>query len=128
METRATNFKYFRLSEFDSKGKDDPAGTGRFMDLEFVAKLDKARGIAWIPFKINSGYRTITHNKAVGGVPNSSHTKGLAADISCTNNRNRFLIVNALMEVGINRIIVYKTFIHCDVDPEKTPDTLIIKW
>lgn len=33
------------------------------------------------PVKINSGYRTIAHNKAVGGASNSYHTKGMAADI-----------------------------------------------
>ena len=33
------------------------------------------------PIKINSGFRCTALNKAVGGVPNSFHTKGRAADI-----------------------------------------------
>lgn len=33
------------------------------------------------PIKINSGFRSTALNKAVGGVPNSFHTKGRAADI-----------------------------------------------
>ena len=121
-----TRFKYFNLREFDSKGANDPPGTGHFMDLGFVDLLDTARCIAGIPFKINSGFRTVAHNKAVGGVPKSSHTLGYAADIACTDSRSRFLIVNALLKVGINRIIIYPTFIHCDVDPSKSANILII--
>lgn len=32
-------------------------------------------------FYINSGYRTVTHNKAIGGASNSMHMYGLAADV-----------------------------------------------
>jgi len=34
------------------------------------------------PIKINSGYRSPEHNKSVGGVKNSMHVKGKAADIT----------------------------------------------
>lgn len=34
------------------------------------------------PLSISSGYRSEWHNKAVGGVPNSYHKKGMAADIT----------------------------------------------
>lgn len=35
------------------------------------------------PIIVNSGYRCPELNKAVGGVPNSRHQEGLAADIRC---------------------------------------------
>ena len=62
--------KYFKLSEFDSP---DLVGSGEAMDREFLSKLDQARSLCDIPFKITSGYRTEAHNKKVGGVSNSSH-------------------------------------------------------
>ena len=125
---RFTNFttynldlKYFKLSEFDSP---DEVGSGKKMNSKFLEKLDYARHNAGIPFKINSGYRTEARNTLCGGRFGSSHKKGLAADIGYTGSRQRYLILSALMEVGINRFGIAKTYIHCDVDKEKDPDVI----
>lgn len=109
--------KHFDYSEFDSP--DAPGSGKKYMDAEFLHMLDLAREDAGIPFKINSGYRTKEHNKKVGGVPSSSHTKGLAADIHCTSDADRSKIVEALICVGFNRIGIAKTFIHVDNNLEK---------
>ena len=106
--------KYFKLSEFD-----DAPGTGKNMKKEFLTKLDKARAIADVPFKITSGYRSKETNKRVGGVSTSSHLKGLAADISCKDSSTRQKIVNALIQAGFTRIGIADTFIHCDTDKNK---------
>jgi len=87
---------------------------------EFVQKLDEARGIAGVSFIITSGYRSPAKNKAVGGVANSAHLKGLAVDLKCTTSANRFKIVNALRQVGFTRIGIAKTFIHVDMDTTKS--------
>jgi zinc D-Ala-D-Ala carboxypeptidase len=115
------NLKYFTLSEFDSP---DEVGSGKKMDKEFLEKLDYARHNAGIPFKINSGYRTEARNTLVGGRFGSSHKKGLAADIGYTGSRQRYLILSALMDVGINRFGIAKTYIHCDVDKEKDQEVI----
>ena len=107
---------HFKLSEFDSP---DLKGSGQLMDETFLSMIEEARAKANIPFKINSGYRTAAHNKKVGGVKGSSHTRGLACDISCVDGNSRFIIINALLDVGFNRIGVYRTFIHCDIDNDK---------
>ncbi len=108
--------QYFWADEFDSK---DLPGSGLKMQVDFLKKLEAARTLAKFPFNINSGYRTIQHNKAVGGSPNSSHLKGWAADIHCTDNRNRFKLIEVLILVGFQRIGIGKTFIHVDNDPDK---------
>ena len=76
--------------------------------------LDEARGIANIPFHITSGYRCELHNKAVGGVDKSLHTKGQAADIRAESSNERFLIVRALIKAGFKSIGIYKNFVHAD--------------
>jgi uncharacterized protein YcbK (DUF882 family) len=68
--------KHFKLSEFDS----DVKGSGKNMKRDFLKKLDKARDIAKIPFKITSGFRTPQHNERLRkqgykASANSSHLK-----------------------------------------------------
>ena len=115
------DLKYFKLSEFDSP---DELGSGSKMDKKFLEKLDYARHNAGIPFKINSGYRTKAWNSKVGGRVGSSHIKGLAADIGYNGSRDRYIIVKSLMEVGITRIGIGKSFVHCDVDKQKDQDVI----
>ena len=119
--THNLDLTYFKLSEFDSP---DEVGSGYRMDTDFLRRLDTARGIAGIPFKINSGYRTAAHNTLVGGRVGSSHKKGLAVDIGYNGSRERYIILKALMEVGITRFGIAKTFIHCDVDNNKDSDVI----
>ena len=105
--------KYFK--ELDNLDK---------MDKTFLLRLDEARERAGIPFIINSAYRTPEHNAKIGGKPNSSHLKGLAVDISVTNSRQRFIVLNALLEVGFTRIGIADTFIHIDLDNEKSKEVI----
>ncbi len=120
IERMKSPFQYFTFSEFDSP--DEPGSGEMYMDEAFIYKLDAAREIAGIPFIITSGYRTESHNSAVGGVLGSSHTKGLAADIAAITEDQKTAIASAAIEVGIRRIGWGRTFIHLDVDPDKTQD------
>jgi len=116
LKGKTMELEYFTLSEFDSP---DSLGSGEFMSKEFLEMLDQARDIAGIPFKINSGYRTIIHNAVVGGKSESSHLHGLAADVSCKESRERFIMIAAFIAAGFTRIGIGKTFIHVDCDPDK---------
>lgn len=108
--------KYFTLDEFDCPSH---KGSGINMDSNFLAKLEQAREIAGVSFIITSGYRTKEHNAEVGGVPNSSHLIGVAADIAVSGGADRYIILSALIKAGFRRIGVAKTFIHCDTDDSK---------
>jgi uncharacterized protein YcbK (DUF882 family) len=112
---------HFFISEFDSP---DLKGSGQFMDETFLSMIDEARRIANVPFKINSGFRTVEHNATVKGKKSSSHLKGLAADISCVDSRSRFNVLSALIVVGFHRIGVSKSFIHCDIDIDKPKEVI----
>jgi uncharacterized protein YcbK (DUF882 family) len=116
----------FNLKEFDSP---DLSGSGLNMDKDFLSMLDNARDIAKTPFKITSGYRTKEHNiaiyKKLGKKPiESSHLKGVACDIACSDSRARFLIINALLEAGFTRIGIANNFIHVDSDCEKSQNVI----
>ena len=89
------------------------------MNVDFLAKLDEAREYANIPFIINSAYRSPEHPLSIKN-PNSSHIKGLAVDISVKDSRTRFIILDALIKVGFNRIGIADTFIHVDLDIDKS--------
>ena len=114
-------YKWFKLSEFQSP---DRPGSGELMEHEVVQALDIARDIYGFPMIISSGFRSVEHNRAVGGSPKSSHLLGWAADIAITNSRKRFLLLEALLDAGFNRIGVSEDFIHVDMDPNKPPNAL----
>lgn len=96
---------------------------GEFVDSlpfrAFLAKLQEARTAARTPFVVTSGYRCPKHNEAVGGSLDSSHIRGLAADIRTSDSRSRFRIVTGLIAAGLLRIGVAGTFIHVDMDCTK---------
>ena len=72
--------------------------------------LEPAREKLGGPIIVNSGYRCERHNKAVGGVANSQHLRGEAADIRCADNNRLAKIIE---ENGrFDQLIIYPTFIH----------------
>ena len=93
------------------------------MDKDFLAKLDKAREYAKMPFVINSAYRSPDHPESIKN-PSSSHIKGLAVDIKATDSRTRYRVLDALMSVGFNRIGIASTFIHVDDDKDKSSNVI----
>ena len=113
--------QYFNITEFDSP---DEMGSGRNMKQEMLDKIDLVRSKFDRAIHINSGYRTKEHNKKVEGKKNSSHLKGLAVDIRCINSRDRYDLLNCLLDVGFTRIGIGNTFIHVDMDPDKDPDVM----
>lgn len=48
---------------------------------DLISTLQAIRDDFEAPIKITSGYRCPAHNKAVGGVSNSAHCRGIACDI-----------------------------------------------
>ncbi len=104
--------KYFRKSEFACQcgcGFDD-------IDQELLYKLDRARSMAKVPFRITSGCRCKAHNKTVGGGSHSQHLLGKAADIA-VNKETRGRILIALVMAGFERFGIGKDFIHVDIKP-----------
>jgi len=72
---------HFKWSEFACKDGTAVPPQYRSNVKELARNLEVLRAALGQPIIITSGYRTPEHNAAVGGVPNSTHTKGMAADI-----------------------------------------------
>jgi len=80
---------HFRLSEFTRSATADRLHIDNTIPEELIPNLknlceqvlEPLREHFGIPVVISSGYRCPQLNKAVGGVPNSQHQKGEAADI-----------------------------------------------
>ena len=65
--------------------------------------------------KINSGYRSIELNRAVGGAQSSQHTKGEAADCVFKKDGKAVPIIDVLKvgkELCFDQMIAYPTFVH----------------
>jgi len=63
-----------------------------------VRLLQPLRDIFGLPMIVNSGFRSNETNKTVGGVANSQHTKGQAADISVKEPRK---LLSELLKSGL---------------------------
>lgn len=96
---------------------------------ELVDMLQVIRDRAGAPVFINSGCRCKTHNAKVGGVANSSHTGGYAADIYISGWDNFRLgdYIKRLYKQGLLPHLKYcyringstSTAVHVDVDGTK---------
>lgn len=73
---------------------------------------------------ITSGYRSVEHNKKVGGSPTSSHLIGLAVDIASLNSKDTFYIVESALRAGFVRIGLKDNHVHLDVDPNKEQNVI----
>lgn len=86
--------------------------------------LDIVRAHIGKPILVNSGYRCKRLNEMVGGVQNSMHTKGLAADVRTKEKEDINIIFDFLKknqkELKIKELINYKTFIHIGVSETLT--------
>ena len=117
--------KNFRLKEFHSKDG-SPMPRSVYNNVKKLAvELQKLRDAWMSPVTINSGYRSIEYNDKIGGVPNSNHTKGLAADIVVQGLSAKDVhdsIANYIEEkyVKDGGLGKYKTFTHYDIGDKRS--------
>lgn len=102
----------FQVREFASHDGDDIV----WLDDELPELLQQIRDHFKAPVTINSGYRSPAHNAAVGGVKNSQHTLGTAADI-VVRGVSPLEVAQYAEHLMPDRggIGVYKDFTHVDV-------------
>lgn len=120
--------KYFKLSEFINSATANRLGIDNIPSFEVVDNLnrladylDGIRAKFGKPILISSGYRCPMLNKAVGGVVNSQHLKGLAADLVCSDMEKLLSIIRETK--GFDQVITEHNkgsksyWIHVSVAP-----------
>jgi len=106
---------HFNLSEFAC-----PCCKRVMLHPLLLEKLEKLRKIIERPIHITSGYRCFEYNQKVGGVANSYHLIGLAADIK-VKDINLIELLEICENIDFAGIGFYekKNFLHLDVRPTR---------
>jgi len=110
----------FSLAEFKCKSGAVTPNEIVLKLTELAEQLQILRDHTQKPIRINSGYRSPEHNASIGGVRNSQHTQGTAADIVVigqspqeTREVIEKLIASGKMKEG--GIGSYDSFTHYDI-------------
>ncbi len=89
------------------------------MTDDICFKLDRARKLFGNPLVLTCGYRTPEHNAEIGGVPNSAHTKGMAADLRApVDPFQREKLAWALGAAGFRNVESAPKHFHAATDPD----------
>ena len=116
--------KNFSLEEFKCKDGSDIPNTALLNIVELARNLEILRTAINKPIIINSGYRSPKYNAKIGGVKDSQHLRGTAADIKVAGMTPKevALVIEGLIESGKMKeggIGVYPTFTHYDIRNRK---------
>ena len=116
--------KNFNKAEFDCKcGCEMPKEV--LINIQKLAEqLQAIRTISEQPIQINSAYRCAKHNKAIGGVKNSQHVLGKAADIVIKDHTaeetyellDELMHYKTILQGGLGK---YNSFTHYDIRKTK---------
>ena len=100
----------FKVKEFACKDGSDTV----LICEETVEILQAIRNYFGKPVHINSGYRTSSYNKKVGGASASQHVVGTAADISVQGVPPTAIVAYLEAHYPLHGIGLYSTFVHID--------------
>jgi peptidase M15-like protein len=90
------------------------------IDQKLIDALEQLRGLVGTEILIHDGYRCTAHNQDVGGVTDSEHTRGLAADVGIPGLSLQQMYEMALQIptfVGGGIGVYDGGFLHLDVRP-----------
>ena len=108
--------KNFKVKEFACKDGSDTVK----LCMVTVGILQSIRDYFGKPVIINSGYRTPSHNKKVGGATNSQHVVGTACDIKVTGIPPTAVAGFIEANYPNHGIGLYPTFVHVDSRGKKS--------
>ena len=107
--------EHFRANEFACKDGTDNI----LIDSELIETLEKIRNHFNAAVIINSGFRTVKHNRKVNGAKASYHCKGMAADIVVKGHNPKEVAEYADSILDKGGVIRYNNFVHIDVRTNK---------
>lgn len=133
-KTATIKSEFFKLSEFTKSctaakyhiDNTPPADVVKNLQYGVDMVLDPLRRLHGKPVIIGSGYRCPKLNKLVGGVANSWHMKGNAADIHINSLTEATELFNFLKEIPSVDTVLFEhspsaQWLHVQWDMNKTP-------
>lgn len=120
--------RYFKPAEFGCPCEECkrviPESLVNYIE-ETARRLEILRSFLRKPIHVNSGIRCAAYNEKIGGVSDSFHKKGMAADIEVTGlSRDRLygfveglIAAGRLPDGGIGRYRQFEHMIHFDCGP-----------
>ena len=108
----------FAVREFRSRDGSDKI----LIDEKLVSLLQKMRDKFGV-INISSAYRTASYNRKVGGVANSQHLYGLAADVTISDNSRLNEAAQYAEKIGFKGVGLddkYQKFLHLDTRKSKS--------
>ena len=111
--------EHFNSIEFDCRCGCGGLSNGAGVDPKLVALLERMRKACGKPLVLSCGYRCPRHNADVGGVPNSQHVYGTAADVQTPKGMTPFELFAIADDCGADGIGLYSWGVHVDVRGEK---------
>lgn len=88
--------------------------------LELAAAFEALRAVVGLPLVVLSAYRTLAHNRAEGGSPNSQHVQGRALDLQPPDGWTPLQLAAVARDIpAITGVGFYpeQGFVHIDVRP-----------
>lgn len=107
--------EHFYSKDFDCKCN-YPDCLETLIDEDLIEGLEELWTITK-GFHIDSGFRCVKHNKEIGGVPDSQHLLGKAADCKSVYQYTGPLMAQYAEKIKVFRkggIGIYPTFVHVD--------------
>ena len=105
-----------------------PTSSRLQLDTLLLSVLDELEEVTGLDLRINSAFRPVSFEVSKGRPGSSSHCLGKAVDIYCYSDGMRYQIVKTALQLGVNRIGIYKSFVHLDVASHKDGKTTQVIW
>lgn len=98
--------------------------------LRTATGMEGVRTLLQAPIIISSGYRSPEVNRAVGGSPNSQHTRGEAVDFICPGYGTPLKICKAIVSSGIkfDQLIMEGAWVHISFSDANRREVLTAKF
>lgn len=106
---------HFDSSEFACKCGCGGLHNGADINPWLVQVLERMRAIIGKPLVLSCGYRCPTHNAEVGGVSNSQHIYGTAADVQTPEGMTPIELFELAQDCGADGVGLYDWGVHVDV-------------
>ncbi len=113
----------------------DPLMKG--LSPELMDLLDDGRERSGVPFYLTSGRRSIEENMNAGGIRDSAHVLGLAADLRVDTPTDLWKMVKGLQDSGAKRLVIGVRIypdgtveyfnLHVDIDYTRPTPVLSVK-